>query len=108
MGDAIILIVVHAGLVVLLIRALVHAYRVRHSEGITLTVTRGDKSMNFLFAFYGVATVVITLLTQVAEAACGYKAVIVAADYLILTYLCFFNVWFRNRLLSLYSQIQKD
>jgi len=60
MGDAIVLIVVHVALFVLLIKAIVRAYHVKHSDRAILTVTRGDKSMRFLFTFYGIATVMLT------------------------------------------------
>ena len=73
-----------------------------------LTVTRGDRSMNFLYIVYGVATVVYTLAIQVAETFCGYKAIFIVLDYLVFTYLFFFNSWFRNKLFGIQARIQKD
>lgn len=107
-GDATILVVIQGALLILLLFAIGQALRAKRRTGIVAVVTRGDKSMSFLYVFYGVATVVYTLITQVAEAATGYKVVIVTADYLALTYLCFFNSWFRNKLIGLYGRIQKD
>jgi hypothetical protein len=54
--------------------------------------------MNGLFVLYGGATVVFSLAVQVAAAAEGHKVALIVADYVILSYLFFFNSWFRNRL----------
>ncbi len=74
----------------------------------TATVIRGDRSMNFLYVVYGVATVVYTLGIQVAETLHGYKVLFLVLDYLAFTYLFFFNSWFRNRLFGVQDRIQKD
>jgi len=107
-ADAAVLVFVHAVLFGLLIYAISRVCRSTRSGGVNLTVKRGEKSMNFLHIFYGVASVVLALLTQVADAAKGYKAGIIFADYMVLTYLCFFNCWFRNTIFRLYCQIQED
>jgi hypothetical protein len=70
--------------------------------------TRGEKSLGVLYTVYGVTTIAYALIVQVADAASGYKAGIVFADYVILTYLCFFNRWFRNKIIGLYIRIQKE
>ncbi len=72
------------------------------------TATRGDRSMNFLYVGYGLATVVYTLSIQVADAFLGYKAMFIVLDYMGLTYLFFFNSWFRNKLFGIQDRIQKD
>ncbi len=100
--DDVILTVVQLTLAILLFIAMVQALKAKRSGSFGSAVTRGDRSMNFLYVFYGVATVAFILIVQIAEAAKGYKAAIVAADYLALTYLCFFNGWFRNKLIGIY------
>ena len=77
-------------------------------RGLGLEVKRGDASMAFLYIVYGIATVIYTLLVQIAESAQGHKVVLIVLDYGLLTYLCFFNSWFRNKLIELYIHIQKD
>lgn len=72
------------------------------------TALRGEPSMNFLVGVYGVATVVCALSVQVAEAFCGYKVFFILLDYVILTYLFFFNSWFRNRLLTIQGRTKRD
>ncbi len=121
--DQIVLLVVQLALATLLLTAvLVQAWKAIQrgmqsrriaqpgtmTATLELTVIRGDRSINFLYAFYGITTVVYTLIVQVADAAVGHKAAIIAADYLALTYLCFFNSWFRNKLVGFYNRIQKD
>ncbi len=106
--DDVILTVVQLALAILLFTAMVPTWKAKRSRSIVSPVTRGDRSMNFLYVFYGVTTVVYTLIVQIADVAVGYKAAIVAADYLALTYLCFFNGWFRNKLIGIYGRIHKD
>jgi hypothetical protein len=69
------------------------------------TVTRGEKSMNAIYVAYGIATIAIALAVQVAETAKGYKSVLIIIDYGILTYLFFFNWWFKDELLNQFAKI---
>lgn len=80
----------------------------RRRGGITAVAIRGEKSMTFLYVVYGVAAVIFALAVQVSEAAKGYKVAIVVFDYLALTYLFFFNSWFRNWILGLIPRIERD
>jgi len=84
-------------------------WRARTTAGHAIpTVYRGNHSMNFLYIVYGVATVVFALSIQVSEALVGYKVLLLVFDYLVLTYLFFFNGWFRNRLFTIQVRIEKD
>ena len=57
----------------------------------------------------GVTTLVFSLTIQVAEVGFGYKSAMILADFLILSYLFFFNSWFRNRLVfRTYQRMTKD
>lgn len=76
--------------------------------GVSLTVTRGDKSMSSLFAIYGIFIVAIALTIQVADAGRHYKVSLVVLDYIMLTYLFFYNGWFRNWLLNVLNTIRRD
>lgn len=73
-----------------------------------LKVARGEKSMTILYIAYALLTVAVTLTVQVADAAQGYKVGLIAFDYLALSYLFFFNSWFRNRLLRLLGRVYED
>lgn len=65
--------------------------------GVNATVVRGEQSMNALYVLYGFSTVAIGLVVDVAEHPQGHKAALILIDYVILTYLFFFNGWFCNR-----------
>ena len=106
--DSSVLIAVHALLGLVLIAALLGTLVARFRRGIGLEVKRGSESMSFLYVVYGIATLIYALIVQVADAAQGHKVVIITADYAVLTYLCFFNAWFRNKLIALYIRLQKD
>ncbi|MCJ7650209.1 MAG: hypothetical protein MUP85_16495 [Candidatus Lokiarchaeota archaeon] len=84
--------------------------RVKRGRGSSfLTVTRGDHSMNMLYIMYGTVTIVFALIVQVSEAFEGYKVLLIVINYLILTYLFFYNSWLRNRiLLPIMFGIKKD
>ena len=109
--DDIVLRAEHAVLIALLAIAILGALRrkVRRIFGHKhLKVARGEKSMTILYIAYALLTVAVTLTVQVAEAAQGYKVGLIAFDYLSLSYLFFFNSWFRNRLLRLLGRVYED
>lgn len=69
------------------------------------TVTLAEKNMNAIYVAYGIATIAMALAVQVAETAKGYKSVLIIIDYGILTYLFFFNLWFKDALLIEFGKI---
>ena len=76
----------------------VRSFRLRNVPEAHLEVRRGEQSMNSLYVMYGIVTVVYSLLVQAAEAFEGHKALLIAVNYVGLTYLFFFSSWFRNRI----------
>lgn len=76
----------------------IHIKVVERSAGVDLTVKRGELSMSALYVMYGIATVVYSLIAQVASGIEGQRVLILALNYLLLTYLFFFSQWFRNSL----------
>jgi hypothetical protein len=109
--DEVVLRMEHAILIAFLFVAILGSIRRRirrvfgHKH---LKVARGDKSMTILYIAYALLTVAVTLTVQVADAAQGYKVGLIAFDYLALSYLFFFNSWFRNRLLRLLGRVYED
>lgn len=75
-----------------------------------LTVTRGERSMNGLFTAYGITTLVCSISVDVSSGFMdGHKTALVLLNYAMLTYLFFFNSWFRNRLVyTTMNKITKD
>jgi hypothetical protein len=70
---------------------------------------RSVQSMTFLFTVYGVTTLIYTLAVQAADAFKGNKVLIIILNYVALTYLFFFNPWFRNSILfPLFLRISRD
>ena len=109
--DDVVLRAEHAVLLVVLSVAILGAIRrkVRRVFGDKHPrVARGEKSMTILYIAYALLTVAVTLTVQVADSAQGYKVAIIAFDYLALSYLFFFNSWFRNRLLRLLGRVYED
>ncbi len=110
--DGVVLLAIHLFLVLLLLLSLIHTARARWRKrqgAAHLTVTRGEKSMNALYVMYGVATVVYSLAVDVADFAQGHKTTIIVFDYVVLTYLFFFNSWFRNSVVfRALPRIQED
>ncbi len=73
------------------------AHRAKKAR-VSLTVTRGEPSMNMLYVMYGVVTLIYAFAVQVSEAFMGHKVFLLLLNYLILTYTFFFSLWFRNKI----------
>jgi len=73
------------------------------SGGLTAQVIRGKESLlKFEFA-WGILSFVLIELINISSAFSGYKLIFAALDVSLLFYLCFFNGWFRNKIIYLYS-----
>jgi hypothetical protein len=102
----------HALLAITLVAALLGTLaswlRARRGDA-EVTVKRSDRSMTGLYVIYGFATVSLTMAIQVSTWGDGHKASLILLDYAILTYLFFFNSWFRNRVVfRLLGRMQRD
>lgn len=71
---------------------------VERSRGLDLSTVRGELSMTSLYVMYGIATVVYSLIAQIASGIDGHRVLVIALNYLFLTHLFFFSQWFRNGL----------
>lgn len=72
-------------------------------------VIRGEKSMNSLYTIYGAS--LASLLVLIDNAACidGNKVILITFDFLCITYIFFFNKYFRNSVFfPLKRRIGKD
>jgi hypothetical protein len=103
---------VHLSLAMLFAVALLKSFvaeRARRKGASKADVVRGETSVTALYVLYGFATVALTLTVQVATSAEGHKAGIILFDYGVLTYLFFFNSWFRNQVVfRLLGRIRQD
>lgn len=76
-------------------------------RGIALRVKRGEKSWGHFNLAYGIASVLLLQVINMADALQGYKTIISLVDLLILTYLAFFNSWSRNAIIGIISRSQE-
>ncbi len=68
--------------------------------GVVASVKRGEKSWNYFYLAYGIASVVLLQVINSAESLEGYKTIISLINLLMLSYLAFFNSWFRNKIVG--------
>lgn len=110
--DRISLLVIHIVLFYFFIRSILENFRSewrRRHGAVRAIVIRGEKSMNFLYVSYGVVTIVYSLAIDVSECALGHKTTLIILDYIVITYLFFFNSWFRNSIvLKVLTGLEKD
>jgi hypothetical protein len=97
--DTVALIAVHLILAMMFlvsIAATIRNHFRKRRAGANAEVERGEQSMNALFVMYGASTVIFSLAVEVADTMIGNKSTVILIDYLVLSYLFFFNSWFRN------------
>ena len=100
MTDCAAIIVVQAVLALLLIISIardIHLRFVRSS--VQAEVVRGPNSRSRFGIAYGFGTVIVIQLITVSTAFDGHKVLLSLIDLSVLSYLCYFSSWFRNRLL---------
>jgi hypothetical protein len=78
--------------------------RSKHGNGgVSVTVQRGPQSWSYFYYTYGALAVILLELINTTEAFRGHKTLITVADLSLLVYMCFFNGWFRNKIVSFVS-----
>lgn len=73
-------------------------------SNLTAEVIRGEKSWAYFQLFFGISSLVMLEIIAATEALVGYKTIITAFDLVILFYLCFYNNWFRNKIVGLFGK----
>jgi len=97
LGDSVVFIALHAGMLVLLLYAIRGERKMKQGMA---SVKRGEKSWNHLYLAYGILSVVVTQIISISEFGKGYKVLITVVDLVVLFYLAFFNSWFRNKIIG--------
>ncbi len=69
--------------------------------GCSATVKRGKESWANFHLMYGLLVVVFVEVINTTETLKGFKTIITLADLSVLSYLCFFNGWFRNKTIGI-------
>jgi hypothetical protein len=85
-----------AGIVLLLVAMLIDL----HTRGSGIVVRRGKRAWDYLSLAYGFALLIILEIVSLTEAFPHHKTSIALLDIAAVTYLVFFNSWFRNKLLG--------
>ncbi|TAK62768.1 hypothetical protein [Methylobacter sp.] len=73
----------------------------KRKSGLTATVKRGKESWANFHLMYGLLAVVFAEVINTTETLKGFKTIITLADLSVLFYLCFFNGWFRNKIMGI-------
>jgi len=79
----------------------------RKKSNLSLAVKRGEKSWDYFHVAYGIALLILVEVVGSTEALTGHKTLISVVDIVILTYLAFFNSWFRNKIMGFIVASQK-
>jgi hypothetical protein len=74
---------------------------------VTLSVTRGDKSMAYFYGAYGALSGVLVALSLSADVAKDYRVLWTLWDLVLVAYVCLLNSWFRNKLAGWVDALQK-
>lgn len=70
------------------------------STGANTNVERGQVTMSKLHSFYVAIAFLLVLITLNVKTTEDYKTLFVLFNVSLLSYLCFWNGWFRNKLLA--------
>jgi len=110
--DTIVFAVTEGTLALAFVIVLAKDILIRHKSkgsGVIAEVRRGEQSMNALYVNFGIATVVFTLIVQACDTLKGNQVLFIVLNYGMLTYMFFFNSWFRNSIFfKLTERIKKD
>jgi hypothetical protein len=108
-------VVIFSLLQLYLIAVFIYAIRMeagwfRKRSNLIMTVKRGEKSWDYFNIAYGVALLILVEIIGSTEAFVGYKTAITIIDVVMLTYLAFFNSWFRNKIMEFVvnSQLKEE
>ncbi len=74
--------------------------RFRRKKGSTVQVTRGPESRRSFGVAFGFGSVILLQVINSSAAFAGHKVFLSLANLAALFYLCFFNGWFRNKIVG--------
>ncbi len=70
-------------------------------------VKRGDKSWNYFSIAYGILLAISSSIISVLDLRSIYKAILIMVLAVSLFWLCFYNDWFRNKIVGIFSKSQE-
>ena len=101
LSDYVIFLIFQLIIISIFLYALITDFKNRKSG---MAVTRGETSWQYFPLFYGLISVIFLQLINTTEAFKGYKTAITIVDQTVLLYLCFYNSWFRNKIVGLITK----
>lgn len=104
LSDQVIFPIFEATLLFIFVYGLIADY-IRKNSG--LAVSRGGKARGIIT---GVASVLISFVSIQIVNSTGvwkeYRVILILANLFFVTYLCFFNSWFRNKIMGFYVRFE--
>jgi hypothetical protein len=84
----------------------VHSATVKTNPGLSMQVKRGEKSFGYFNIAYGILLAIAIGVISVLSLIPGYKVLSIIGVALILFWLFYRNIWFRNKIVGVFSEIQ--
>jgi len=106
-GDKIIICIYEIAILAFLIFAIIRN-KIKSKRGVILTVKRGEKSWRNLTATFGILSLLSFKIVGLSEFCKGHKVITTLFNEISFLYLCYFNNWFRNKLISLYTKLKTE
>ena len=110
--DPYIILLIQTSIVIFTVYAIfknIIAKSIEKKSNLTAQVIRGEKSMTELHTVYAAAIASCLVLINNATGIEGHKVLLIAIDFLCITYTFYFNSWFRNSIFfCIRNNISKD
>lgn len=74
---------------------------------IELNLKRGDKSWNYFQIAYGFLLAISLSIIAVLDIKSIYKVILILVLAVFLFWLCFYNDWFRNKIVGIFTKSQE-
>lgn len=107
-SDSVIFPALQASLLLVFVYAVAKNFALfRPKDGSSLTVRRGKESWYNFRLMYAMLVLIFVEVNNTSEALKGHKTLITLLDIAALSYLCYFNNWFRNKTLAAINASQE-
>lgn len=82
------------------------AFMEKINENSGRTVKRGKEGQYALYYIYGILSVILLQIVSSSTAIKDFTTFFIILNSFILTYLCFFNSWSRNKIIGIYNKFK--
>lgn len=105
LSDKYIFLLLQISFVVLFLLAVIREKNAKYHNP-KISVKRGNESITNLYIAYGIASVIFIQIINICSVYNNHKVFISVINISILFYLCYFNSWFRNKIMNFFSLIK--